>query len=76
MDLITDPTFNNIVDEIGNGNLGCLIWKARDSYKNNWVLTQDTIELLGPGCFTDQYTTDEITQNLEIITKEFGSNKQ
>jgi len=58
------------------GSLGALIWKARDAGDNNFILTQDNITGVGPGCFVDQYTTDEIIQNLESITKEFGSNKQ
>ena len=74
--LITSPTLKGNINYLGNSNLGFLLWRAKDSYQNNWVLTQDSINDLSSGCFVDQYTTDEIIQNLESITQEFGSNKQ
>jgi hypothetical protein len=69
----TNFTENRI---IGGNDLGALIWKARAAGDNEFVMVQSEVGSNGPGCFVDQYTTDEIIQNLEKITKNFGSNKQ
>jgi hypothetical protein len=71
---LTDSQFseNRI---IGGGGLGALIWKARAAGDNEFVMVQSEVGSSGPGCFVDQYATDEIIQNLEQITKKFGSNK-
>ena len=72
--LVIGPT-NFTEDKIIGGNdLGALIWKARAAGDNEFVMVQSEVGENGPGCFVDQYTTDEIVQNLEKITKEFGSN--
>ena len=60
----------------GDKLLDFLLWKARASGKNEFVIVSSEIGSNGPGCFVDQFTNDEIIQNLEQITKEFGSNKQ
>ena len=57
-------------------DVGFLLWEAKSSGKNEFTLVQNNVNSSGPGCFVDQYTTDEIIQNLTQITKEFGSNKQ
>ena len=59
---------------LGTGINNFLLWKAEKD--TPFVLIQDNITGVGPGCFVDQYTTDEILQNIPKITKEFGSNKQ
>jgi len=58
-----------------SSSLGFLIWRARDSSKNDFVLVQDNVSGgVGAGAFTSRYTTKEITNNFESITKRFGSN--
>ena len=66
------PFFSNQI--IGNGGLGFLLWKARATGDNEFVMVQSEVGSNGPGCFVDQYTTDEIVQNLETITRNFGCN--
>ena len=74
--LIIGPT--NFTEDriIGGNDLGALIWKARAAGDNEFVIVQSEVGSNGPGCFVDQYTTDGIVQNLEQITRNFGSNKQ
>ena len=61
---------------IGAGDLGCFIWKARAAGDNEFVMVQDLVTGVGAGAFTSKYTTQEITNNFENITKTYGSNKQ
>jgi len=72
--LTLDPPPKISVTAGGGSSVGYLLWKAERG--SPFVLIQDNITGIGPGCFVDQYTTNEIVQNLESITKEFGSNKQ
>jgi len=54
-----------------------LIWKAEESLqRTQFVIIQDNVTGVSAGAFTNRYTPQEITNNLEQITKEFGSNKQ
>tara|TARA_R100000908_G_scaffold11489_1_gene4118 strand:+ start:1249 stop:3390 length:2142 start_codon:yes stop_codon:yes gene_type:complete len=53
---------------------GYLLWKGEQG--SPMVMIQDLVTGIGPGGFTTQYTPEYITDNLEQITKEFGSNKQ
>jgi hypothetical protein len=63
--------------KIGAGGLGMLMWQARSAGKNEYVLVQDMVTGgVGAGAFTSRFTTKEITQNFEHITKTFGSNPQ
>ena len=74
--LIIGPT-NFIEDRIiggGVNGLGALIWKAREVGKNNFVMVQSEVGSNGPGCFVNQYVNKEIIENLDSITKTFGSN--
>ena len=62
---------------IGAGDLGCFIWKARAAGDNEFVMVQDSVTGgVSAGAFTSKYTTQEITDNFEDITKTYGSNKQ
>ena len=59
-------------------SLGLLIWKAEESLpKTQFVIVQDNVTGgVLEGAFTSRFSPQEITDNLEQITKEFGSNKQ
>ena len=57
-------------------SLGMLIWKARATGKNEFVIVQDSITGgVQGGAFTNRYAPDYITENFEEITKEYGSNQ-
>jgi hypothetical protein len=72
IDLIMSNTFIENKD-IGNNELGFLMWKAEKTGKH--VLVQDQMSGVGTGAFTSRFTPEEITQNLTSITKEYGINK-
>jgi hypothetical protein len=59
--------------DIGNSDLGFLMWKAEKTGKH--VLVQSSVSGVGAGAFTSRFTPEEITQNLTSITKEYGINK-
>jgi hypothetical protein len=71
-DFIMSHTFTENKD-IGNNELGFLMWKAEKTGKH--VLVQDQMSGVGAGVFTSRFTPEEITQNLTSITKEYGINK-
>ena len=53
-----------------------LIWKAAAVGKNNFIIVQDEISGgVAEGAFTSRYTTEEITDNFEYITKTYGTNQ-
>lgn len=70
--LIMSHTFTEDRD-IGNSDLGFLMWKAEKTGKH--VLIQSSVSGVGAGAFTSRFTPEEITQNLNSITKEYGINK-
>lgn len=70
--LLMSHTFIETRD-IGNADLGFLMWKAEKTGKH--VLVQDQMSGVGKGAFTSRFTPEEITQNLTSITKEYGINK-
>ena len=73
---ITNSPINIGGNTVGN-SLGMLIWKAEESLqRTQFVIIQDNVTGVSAGAFTNRYTPQEITNNLEQITKEFGSNKQ
>ena len=73
---ITYSSTNIGGNTVGN-SLGMLIWKAEESLqRTQFVIIQDNVTGVSAGAFTNRYTPQEITNNLEQITKEFGSNKQ
>jgi hypothetical protein len=70
------PTSNKTQVELGYNNLGFLMWKGRASGDNEFVIVQDSITGgVGAGAFTSKYTTEEITDNFENITKTYGANQ-
>jgi hypothetical protein len=71
-DFIMSHTFTENKD-IGNNELGFLMWKAEKTGKH--ILVQDQMSGIGSGVFTSRFTPEEITQNLTSITKEYGINK-
>lgn len=57
-------------------SLGMLIWKARATGKNEFVLVQDSVTGgVQAGAFINKYAPNYITENFEAITKEYGSNQ-
>lgn len=72
--LYVDRTFKDPpYDDEGVGSM--LIWKARSVGKNQFVIVQDEITGgVGPGAFTTQFTTKEIKDNFNEITKTYGAN--
>jgi len=69
---IMSHTFTENKD-IGNDDLGFLMWKAEKTGKH--VLVQSSVSGVGAGAFTSRFTPEEIIQNLTSITKEYGINK-
>jgi len=71
-------TENNQYPDSPTNGLGMLMWKAvgKDQLTGeDYVLIQDNIGGVGQGYFTTEFITEEIQNNIEKITKEFGSNK-
>ena len=66
----------NIGGNTPGNSLGMLIWKARATGKNEFVLVQDSVTGgVQAGAFINKYAPDYITENFEAITKEYGSNQ-
>ena len=72
-ELVMSHTFTEDLD-IGNNELGFLMWKAVQNGKT--VLVQNPVNEVGAGAFTSKFTPKEVIQNLPSITKEYGINKQ
>jgi hypothetical protein len=70
--LVMSDTFHETKD-IGNGELGFLMWKAVQDGKS--VLVQNSINEIGAGAFISTSTPKEVIQNLPSITKKYGINK-
>jgi len=71
-------TENNQYPNSPTNGLGMLLWKAVGKGQltgEDYVLIQDPIGGVGQGYFTTEFITEEIQNNIEKITKEFGSNK-
>jgi len=67
--IFKDPPY----DDEGVGSM--LIWKARSVGKNDFVIVQDEITGgVGAGAFTTPFTTKEIKDNFDEITKTYGAN--
>ena len=61
---------------VAGNSLGMLIWKARATGKNEFVLVQDSITGgVQEGAFINRFTPSYIIENFETITKEFGTNQ-
>ncbi len=59
-------------------NLGAFIWQATGKEQitgEEYIVVQDELKGVGPGFFMDQAVPDYITDNIETITKKYGSNK-
>ncbi len=53
-----------------------LIWKARATGKNKFVLVQDNVTGgISEGAFINKYAPKYIKENFESITKEYGNNQ-
>jgi len=62
--------------KIGAGGLGMLMWRARATGKNEFVIVQDQITGgVAAGAFTSKYTPDYLIPDFEEVTKEYGSNQ-
>ena len=77
--LLDTPKGSGGTKNIGGGvpgnSLGMLIWKARATGENEFVIVQDSVTGgVSEGAFTSKYTPNYITENFEQITKTFGSN--
>lgn len=60
---------------LGGGGVGFLLWKARASGKNEFVLVQDSVTGgVGAGAFTSKYTPEFLTTDFKSITSEYGDN--
>ncbi len=58
--------------------IGAFMWQATGKEQitgEEFIVVQDEIKGVGPGYFTDQFSPDYIVDNIETITKEYGSNK-
>ena len=59
-------------------NLGAFIWQATGKEQitgEEYIVIQDELKGVGPGYFMDKFVPEYITNNIESITKEYGSNK-
>jgi hypothetical protein len=70
--LVMSNTFHETKD-IGNNDLGFLMWKAVQDGKS--VLVQNSINKIGAGAFISTSSPKEVIQNLPSITKKYGINK-
>jgi len=71
-------TYNNQYRDSQTNGLGAFVWLAVGKEQvtgEEYVVIQDELKGVGPGYFADKFTPKEITDNIESITKEFGSNK-
>ncbi len=58
--------------------IGAFMWQATGKEQitgEEYIVVQDEIKGVGPGYFTDKFSPDYIVDNIESITKEYGSNK-
>lgn len=62
--------------KIGAGGIGMLMWRARATGKNEFVIVQDQITGgVAAGAFTSKYTPDYLLPDFEEVTKEYGANQ-
>ena len=59
---------------LGADGKGILIWKAKGSYTTEYLIVQNQVGAGSPGALINKYSAEYMSQNLEIITKNFGSN--
>jgi len=66
--------FNGIGSITGPG-LGMLIWKARATGKNEFIIVQDEITGgVAKGAFISTFPTQDVIDNFDYITKTYGKN--
>ena len=71
---IPSPT-KNIGRAIPGNSLGMLLWKARSSNKSEFVIVQDEVTGgVGAGAFMNKYSPQELIDNFDTITRNFGNN--
>ena len=74
-DLIFSP--KNYAYKLGGGGLGFFLWKAKGVGKNEFIMIDDSVTgETSAGAFTTQYSPEYVLQNIENITKEYGSNTE
>ena len=67
----------NFSYKLGGGSLGFFLWKARGVGKNEFILIEDKVTgQTSAGAFTTQFPPEYVSQNIENITKEYGSNTE
>ncbi len=74
----SDSSYYNQYPNSPNNNLGAFMWEATGKEQitgEEYVIIQDELKGVGPGYFMDEFVPEYITNNVEKITKEFGSNK-
>ena len=65
----------NIGGNVPGNSLGMLLWKARASNLTDFVMVQDSVTGgVGAGAFTSKFVPDYISENLNNITSEYGTN--
>ena len=65
----------NIGGATAGNSLGMLMWKARASNKTEFVIVQDEITGgITAGAFTNKFAPQEVIDNFDTITRDFGSN--
>lgn len=61
---------------ISGSALGFLIWEAIEVNKGEFIIVDDSVTGgVGAGAFTTQFSSEDLTQNFEEITKEYGANQ-
>ena len=64
------------VGSITGTSLGMLIWKARATGKNEFIIIQDEVTGgVSEGAFIGKFPTSDIIENFEYITKTYGVNR-
>ena len=74
----SDSNYYNQYKDSPNNNLGAFMWEATGKEQitgEEYVVVQDKLEGVGPGYFMDKFVPEYITNDVEKITKEYGSNK-
>ena len=60
---------------IGGPSLGMLMWKARATGKNEFIMVQDEVTGgVAEGAFISKFATQDILDNFDYITKTYGIN--
>ena len=61
---------------ISGSALGFLIWEATKVNQGEFIIVDKSVTGgVGAGAFTTQFSSEDLTQNFEAITKEYGANQ-